>query len=397
MNKLDNVILKRILLISSLILGVIFLVSCLISYTVYLSFKEPDKNSENVICNVLGENCSYYSKTFEDQFNKEPIALLPASNFKSIYWKSTEENIMPRFISFPYVYTKDEQGVWLRYQFDSAAFKGVDHLQEIIPEGYEYQETEIPSDKFELPNKYYLHHSQWLISLLDKDQEIYRQYFDILTRRSIGVSLHTEYGSTEEFPRRAYENLVNLAESQSSFITIQRNIVLDINSRQHVVGKEHCPPLQDGYTFNWYGKNKLIRFHASPQNTQNMKLTAICGDKYIALITTLHDRKNNALHITYFSKEVPYSTPVSIYGTNSIDSKFLASYTNLKPGYSIEDIAAFILTPVEIKKAEWNKLGKFLVYQTFLYDKSGNLISEYYPDKYQPEALQILTAPPAAP
>ena len=349
--------------------------------------REPSDACDLQIPNYERQFADTKANPFPQNLTPKPI-FLEASNV----W-------FPNSIDVPYIYIRDNHGVWLRYNESLS----LDYfLGENMPsEYYLYSEDDFsPSEEVRKREKFY-RHKAWNITLKDGENEIYKQTAHMITRQYIGsFDLHSNPGRTVWFPSNIWKNFESISKLQTPIIDTpfpqKINYYTEIKPEKYGKfrgDKVILPTDENIYEITTaQGEQKMRVSNMSKWPVDYKTQRAICGDKFCLFLFTDTSEKNK------YCDDIGNETAMLFL---NLEQKFTStSYSNsplnrtngyefgLKKGYGVDDISSFEMIPTEFAEYEKKRqpdnsyknvpTGKnFIDYELQIYAKDGEIINEY--------------------
>ena len=334
------------------------------------------------------EYCESFDEEYEKQLEQNSSTLTPfPQNLtpKPIFIPKDEYS---HFIHLPYVYIKDEYGVWLKYQ-DNMSMEYF--LQKEMPKDYYlYSDKEIKLDK----NPHYYSEDARHISLSENGNLIYHQSYHCVTRQDIThFDLHSNAGSSRCFPNDVYKNIKQIKELQTPIAEI--DIPEKINSGFSAYAYKE--PLKYGkiighkvikaennniFEISTDEGIQKIRAYTNPSYSQKM----VCAKEFCLLFVTKPDRKYcgdiyNETNVYVIRTDKKFSA-ISVSNAFAQSNDCWVTHFGLKDGYTADDIASFILIPTEFeyipeKHEEKRKGEKINQHRLLVYTRDGTVINQY--------------------
>lgn len=380
--------------ITSLFIVAFFIVVLIFLYTAFSPPAGCDPRERSDACDFINKN---YERQFENT-KANPFPQNLAS--KPVFWENASEKGFPSAISVPYIYIKDEHGVWLRYN-DGLSFDYF--LGEDMPkEYYLYSEDDFsPSDEVRKKEKFYEHRA-WNITLKDGKNEIYKQTAHKITRQYIGsFDLHSNPGRTLWFPSQATKNFKVISNLQIPLQNhefppkINKNIEISVE-KHGKFGGDNVILAQNENIYEIVtaqGKQKIRTSNVSRYPVRYKKQKAVCGDEFCLFIFTDPDHKycgkiENETGVIFLNLEQKFTARSYSY-SYGLSREINGYIFGLTDGYDIDDIVSFAMIPTEfaefkLKQREngtnaprYKDVPTFVDYELQIYAKDGEIINEY--------------------
>ena len=330
------------------------------------------------------EYCESFDEEYEKRLEKYSFPLTPfPQNLtpKPIFVDSSTRN----YYNLPYIYFKDEYGVWLRYT-DAGNYPLDYFIQKEMPEDYYlYSDMISPMPK---KNPKYFSESFRSVKLSENSNDIYKQYAHCVTRQDIThFDLHSNAGTSQCFPNGIYENIKKIGELQAPIAGMdipQKVNFFSDKYKKIYSGKITGNQIVNAENGNIFeintneGVQKIRRYYTS-ETTSLKKM--ICAKELCLFFSTspshnyCEEIKNNT-HVYVIKTDKKFSSL-----SQSVDSGNI-NHFGLKEGYTADDIVSFELIPTRFERVpRENEKDKRKFWdnqhELFVYAKDGTVINQY--------------------